>query len=150
MVSGIRLLLNAIDKQYEIVLSSFFIRRQFEVYLAFIREKKKMNWRLFEDTNQTAFCCLFKDKSKSNLAFLFLFEERKKREDNILYILKTLCKLHFILSSKTNQSLIYLFFFFLKREKRSTIRYILKHSINYKLSDSSKIIQSLFVFSFYP
>ena len=149
MVSGIRLLLNAIDKQYEIVLSSFFIRRQFEVYLAFIREKKKMNWRLFEDIVQTAFYSLFQDKSKSNLVF-FLSWKREKREKTIFYNLKTLCKLHFILSSKTNQSLIYFFFFFLKREKRSTIRYILKHSINYKLSDSSKIIQSLFVFSFYP
>lgn len=65
------------------VLSSFFIQRQIKVYWGFIREKEKMNWRLFEDTIQNAFCCLFKDKSKSNLAFLFIFEERK-REDNIL------------------------------------------------------------------
>jgi hypothetical protein len=33
--------LNLQVKQYEIVLSSFFIQRQFEVYLAFIREKKR-------------------------------------------------------------------------------------------------------------
>ena len=89
MVSGIRLLLNAIDKQYEIVLSSFFIRRQFEVYLAFLFIKKREKKMSMGDYLKTLCKPHFVVCSKTNqslICLFFFFLKREKREKTIFHI----------------------------------------------------------------